>query len=344
MQNKPSTGSVSYSVNAGNFAKNSNKAEATVTVTISGLSASGAINTINFSDFISTKTYTDNNEEKSATLEWAISSIDFETNNGTYKVDSTNAILEVENTDNTATISFQDANGNPHPYLHTEGIVTVNLTCTSTDTNLINLTQSAPEPKLSTIMDFGGDNVTANTVSGKIGNVIARGLSRITSKVRRTVGFTSKTRVEKASSNKAVSSEKQKSPVKVEEIHEIPTSAIQNIPEFQSEDIEAQLNRSFQAGSIDLDKIVTKDNQSSQDNLKKNHGSIQNVAPLFVDDANNSAKLDNRVNLSKADEILEVSKHVTNVDWVLIITVLVGVVIFVISAVSLIRRLTKKGE
>ena len=194
-------------------------------------------------------------------------------------------------------------------------------------------------------MDFGGDNVTANPkVNGKIGNVIARGLSRITSKVRTTVGFTSKTRVEKASSNKAVSSEKQKSPVKVEEIHEIPTSAIQNIPEFQSEDIEAQLNRSFQTGTIALDKIVSKDNQSSQDNLKKNHGSIQNVAPLFVDDANNSAKLDNRVTLSKADEILEVSKHVTNVDWVLIITVLVGVVIFVISAVSMIRRLTKKGE
>lgn len=343
MQNKPSTGSVSYSVNAGNFAKNSTNAEATVTVTISGLSTSGAINTINFSDFSSTKTYTDeNSEEKSAALEWAISSINFETNNGTYTVDSTNAKLDVVNTDNTATISFQNANGNPHPYLHTKGIVTVNLTCTSTDTNLINL--SAPEPKVSTIMDFGGGNVTANTVSGKIGNVIARGLSRITSKVRRTVGFTSKTRVEKASSNKAVSSEKQKSPVKVAEIHEIPTSAIQNIPEFQSEDIEAQLNRSFQAGSIDLDKIVTKDNQSSQDNLKKNHGSIQNVAPLFVDDANNSAKLDNRVNLSKADEILEVSKNVTNVDWILIITVLVGVVIFVISAVSMIRRLTKKGE
>ena len=344
MQNNPSAAPVSYSVNAGNFAKNSNKAEATVTVTISGLSASGAINTINFSDFISTKTYTDNNEEASAALEWAISSIDFETNNGTYTVDSTNAKLEVVNTDNTATISFQNASG-PHPYLHTEGIVTVKLTCTSTDTNLINLTQSAPEPKVSSIMDFGGDNVTANLgVNGKIGNVIARGLSRITSKVRTTVGFTSKTRVEKASSNKAVSSEKLKSPVEVEEIHEIPTSAIQNIPEFQSEDIEAQLNRSFQAGTIALDKIVTKDNQSSQDNLKKNHGSIQNVAPLFVDDANNSTKLDNRVNLSKADEILEVSKHVTNEDWVLIITVLVGVVIFVISAVSMIRRLTKKGD
>ena len=302
MQNKPSTGSVSYSVNAGNFAKNSNKAEATVTVTISGLSASGAINTINFSDLSSTITYTDNNDkEASAALQWAISSIVFTTNNGTYTVDSTNAKLEVENTGNTAKISFQNASG-PHPYLHTKGIVTVNLTCTSTDTNLINLTQSAPEPKVSSIKDFGGGDVTANTVSGKIGNVIARGLSRITSKVRRTVGFTSKTRVEKASSNKAVSSEKLKSPVKVEEIHEIPTSAIQNIPEFQSEDIEAQLNRSFQAGTIDLDKIVTKDNQSSQDNLKKNHGSIQNVAPLFVDDANNNAKLDNRVNLSKADE------------------------------------------
>ncbi|MCR4741619.1 MAG: Ig-like domain-containing protein [Treponema sp.] len=343
IQNTPST-SASYSVSAGSYSNSNGTPVANVAVSISGLSSAGAISQITLEGLSTTQSYEAYSQSSTATLTWAVTSIVVTTSETTYTVDSTNAVLNCENND--GTLTFKDSAGNAHPYLHTGGIVTVNLTCSgsNSDYNLINAGASAPTPTLTSVTDFGGNAVTPSIANGSLRSRIARGLTSFTSKVKSSVGFTSRTRVEKVASNKTSSVRKQKTPVKVAEVKELPTSTIQDIPEFQSEDIKAQLNRSFQAGTIALDQITSDNNQGTSDSLKKNQGSIQNVAPLFVDDANNKVKLENRVTLSKADGILEVSEPVANIDWVLIITVLVGVVIFAICAVSMIRRLTKKGE